>query len=57
MTERPISAEVEQWKAAAERATALAERYAEAIEQISAALDGPAPVNRARAVIARLESP
>jgi hypothetical protein len=44
-----------EWKAAAERATALADRLADAIEQISAALDGPAPVNRARIVIAGLD--
>jgi hypothetical protein len=40
----------------AEEATDLAERYADAIEAISAALHGPAPVNRALIVIAGLDT-
>ncbi|MGH2702822.1 MAG: hypothetical protein ACRDJ2_13755 [Actinomycetota bacterium] len=41
----------------AEKAAAQADRYVEAIERISAALDGDAPVNRAKLVIAALSVP
>jgi hypothetical protein len=50
-----LEAQRDEALALAGRATDQAERFTEALEQIRGALDGPAPVMRARLVLAGLD--